>query len=104
MSIAPSPSAALLEAAALIAGLFAVRYFFLIVFPGQRWAERIARWARRLVAVAAIVPALRLFTLDLPGDGEAVMWFTGVGMLAAAMVLLLLDQMVADTVRPRNNR
>jgi hypothetical protein len=99
VSSTPEPNAALIDAAALVAGLFLVRYVLLLVFPNRRWAGWIARWARRLVGAAAIVPALRLFTLPVVRGGDgAVMWFAGTGILAAGLALLVLDQMAAEAL------
>ncbi len=89
------PNAALIDAAALVAGLLLARYALLITLGRFAWAMWIARWLRRGVVVAILIPALRLASLALgAGERQALLVIAAIGIAAAGVLVLLLDDVV----------
>ncbi|WP_084583730.1 hypothetical protein [Sphingomonas azotifigens] len=91
----PEPNAALIDAGALVTALFAARLALLWWRGGTGWRGWAARWLRRGVGAALLVPALRLATLAAAGGERVpVMIAAIVALLAAGALLALVDAML----------
>ena len=94
------PNAALADAAALVAGLLVARYALLILLGRHRWAAWLARWLRRGVIAALLVPVLRLASLAAGGgERQALLVVAALGIVVAGVLVLLIDGVL--TARPR---
>lgn len=89
------PNASLADAAALIAGLLLARHLLLLCFGGRRPTEWAARWLRRGVVVAGLVPALRLFALasQYPPGGTRIL-LAGLAIMGGGALLLVADHLL----------
>jgi hypothetical protein len=100
--VSPEPNAALIDAGALVGALFAARIAVLWLAPPgvvTRWA---ARWLRRGVMAALLVPALRLLTLAIGGgDRVPLLVAACVAILASGVALALLDEGMTDWLAAR---
>ncbi len=95
----PEPNAALIDAGALVTALFAARLALLWRSGGTGWRGWAARWLRRGVWVALLVPALRLATLAMAGGERApVMVAAMTALLAAGALLALVEAMLAEAI------
>lgn len=98
----PEPNAALIDAGALVTGLFAARLLLLLWSGGDGWRGWAARWLRRGVWVALLVPALRLSTLVAAGGERVPLMLSAiVALLATGALLALVDMMVAEGIAAR---
>lgn len=101
----PEPNAALIDAGALVTALFAARLALLWWSGGIGWRGWAARWLRRGVWVALLVPALRLATLVVAGDERAPLLVAAmVALLAAGALLALVDAMLVEGIATRRAR
>ncbi|MET3713656.1 hypothetical protein ABIC65_004391 [Sphingomonas trueperi] len=99
----PEPNAALIDAGALVTALFAARLALLQWNRGPGWQGWAARWLRRGVWVALLVPTLRLATLTAAGGERApVMVAAMVALLAAGALLTLVDAIVVAALETRS--
>lgn len=98
----PEPNAALIDAGVLVTALFVARLLLLRWRGGLGWRGWAARWLRRGMWAALLVPALRLVTLAAAG-GERVplMLAATVALLAAGALLALVDTMLAEGIAAR---
>lgn len=98
----PEPNAALIDAGALVTALFAARLALLWWGGGLGWRGWAARWLRRGMWAALLVPALRLATLvGAGGERMPVMLAAMIALPAAGMLLALLDAMLGETLAAR---
>lgn len=101
----PEPNAALIDAGAVVAALFLARLVALRLGGGQGWTGWIARWLRRGVAAALLVPALRLVALAMQsGDRAPLLVAAAIAILAAGGMLALLDDLLVGSIRARHIR
>jgi hypothetical protein len=102
MPMNPEPNAALVDAGALVAALFAARLLLLWWRGGAGWCGWAARWLRRGMWVALLVPVLRLATLaGAGGDRVPLMLAAMVALLAAGALLTLVDVALAEGIATR---
>lgn len=98
----PEPNAALIDAGALVTALFAARLALLWLSGGDGWRGWVARWLRRGMWAALLVPALRLATLAVAGGARAPLLVAAmIALLAAGALLALVDAMLAEGVAGR---
>lgn len=101
----PEPNAALIDAGALVTALFAARLAVLWRSGGDGWRGWVARWLRRGMWAALLVPALRLATLAVAGGERMPLLVAAmVALLAAGALLALVDVMLAEGVAGRRRR
>ncbi|OAN65430.1 hypothetical protein [Sphingomonas sp. TDK1] len=101
----PEPNAALIDAGALVAALFAVRLALLWRSDGTGWRGWAARWLRRGIWAALLVPALRLGTLAGAGGERAPLMIAAmIALLATGALLALVDTMLAEALATPRRR
>lgn len=98
----PEPNAALIDAGALVTGLFAARLALLWRSDATGWRNWAARWLRRGMWAALLVPTLRLAVLaSAGGERMPVMLAAMVALPAAGMLLALVDAALAEALATR---
>ena len=98
---APQPIIAFGDTVTLVAALFAARYLTVALWGEGGWAGFVARWSRRVAAMAMILLVLRLISIAMgrPEIAAPVLWVT-VSILAASAAVLMADTILMGVLAP----